>query len=420
MPWLRNGDTGANHPVVLAVLEDPRCDDRLMNEAFGFVQRCALQSTAHLTDYVISHGTAVQMAGASRAAELIDVAITAGYWTAETDADGRQCYRLLDDDSFIHMRTREEIEWEQQRKLDNSNPDLTVPVRLRDGDACRYCGLVVNFHGDRKSQKAGTYDHLIRKPQSPDDMVVACQKCNGTLQDAPRSHREQQLMPAPEKPYFKPATLAKLADNEYVQTHNITLPAPSEPDVRAGRVPPGRDRGTPATKAAQTPPAEPARSEGLSDSQSERDPAGEPVRPVGPGGIPSHGDPADDSASGPPGIPSPEGGPAEAPVSPGPLGIPSSEGGPAGETTAPGPRDYLTASRSETPREPRSGTQADSSRFQQIPADRRHPGSGYAGTGRDGSGRAGTGWVGAGRTPSPPDPAPTPPSHREQKRRRRR
>ncbi|MCM1011914.1 hypothetical protein [Brevibacterium sp. XM4083] len=394
MPWLRNGDTSANHPVVLAVLEDQRCDDRLLNEAFGFVLRCALQSTAHLTDYIISHGTAVQMAGQARSHELISVAITAGYLTEVTDGDGRRAYKLIEDDTFIHMRTREEIEWERQRKLDNANPGLTIPVRLRDGDACRYCGLVVNFHGDRRGQKAGTYDHLTKQVQSPDDMVVACNRCNSALLDAPRAHREKQMMPPPKRPYFKPKTLEWLRAHEYVIAHNIVLPDAAEPDTKAGQVPPGRDAGTVATRAPEENPA--SRSEGLSDTQSESDPAGDVHRSEGPHGDQSCDDPAVDTVWS-------EG-----------LSDTQSERDPA--DTGSGPMGPPDTNQSECdPAEPPS-------RFQQIPAGRRHPGSGYAGSGRDGtvtgSVRAGPGRAGTGRSAPPPALVNPGPSKKRGRRRR--
>ncbi|MCQ9367966.1 hypothetical protein NQ036_06870 [Brevibacterium sp. 91QC2O2] len=273
----------------------------MLNEAFGFVLRCAVQSTAHLTDYVITQGTAVAMAGQSRATELIGMALAAGYFTETlTLADGRTAYKLVDDDTFLHMRTREEIDWERQRKEDNKNPALTIPARLRDGDACRYCGLVVNFHGNRRGQKGGTYDHLVRKPQGPDDIVVACNACNATLLDAPRSHREAEMMPVPPRPYFKPKTLEWLRDHEYVHMHNLPVPTQREPDVAAGRVPPGREKGAPATRWDG--PEIPA---GHEDDS----------RPVRPSTTVEHG-PADIAPtpgplSGPQGIPTPVGGPAD-------------------------------------------------------------------------------------------------------------
>ena len=248
MPWLRLGDTAANHPIALAVLEDPAVDDRLLNEVFGFVVRCALQSTAHLTDYLISRGTAIQIGGASRAYQLLDAAIDAGYLApAKMTVDGieRDAYKLLDDPDFIHMRTREEIEWERQRKSDNSNPALIVPVRLRDGDACRYCGMVVDFRpGQRRGRIAGTYDH--RRPGQAatiETYVVACSGCNATRGDNPNADAALPLLPEPTKPYYSEHTVAWIRDNEWAKRNGIKTPR------RSAKIAPGK----PARKSAATP-----------------------------------------------------------------------------------------------------------------------------------------------------------------------
>lgn len=254
MPWLRTGDTAANHPIALAVLEDPAADDRLLNEVFGFVSRCALQSTAHLTDYMISRGTAIQMGGISRVDILIAAAIGAGYLThGEMIVDGvaRPAYKLLDDPDFIHMRTREEIEWERQRKTDNSNPALIVPVRVRDGDACRYCGLVVDFRpGQRKGRIAGTYDH--REPGRPatiETYVVACRACNASRGDSANADASMPLLPEPTKPYYSAHTIEWLRTNEWAKRNGIKPPrrtaaiAPGKP-ARKGEAPPANGSTT--------------------------------------------------------------------------------------------------------------------------------------------------------------------------------
>lgn len=229
MPWLRIGDTAANHPTALAVLEDPDADDRLLNEVFGFVVRCALQSTAHLTDYMISMGTAIQIGGHSRAFALLDAAVDAGYLSpAEMTIDGigRKAYKLTDDPDFIHMRTREEIEWERQRKTDNSNPALIVPVRLRDGDACRYCGLVVDFRpGQRKGRIAGTYDHRAPgQAATIDTYVVCCRACNASRSDDPNADASLPLMPAPSKPYYSAHTIEWIKTNDWAKRNGIKPP----------------------------------------------------------------------------------------------------------------------------------------------------------------------------------------------------
>ena len=410
MPWLRIGDTSADHPVVLAVLESEGADDRLLNEVFGFVMRCAVQSTAHLTDYVVTRGTAIQMAGQSRADVLLKVAEQAGYLTPITTDDGKRAYKLVDDDNFMHMRTREEIEFERQRKQDNASPSLVIPVRLRDGDACRYCGLVVNFNGDRRSPKAGTYDHLTRDVQSPDDMVVACQSCNATLLDAPRETREKQMLPPPEKPYFKPKSREWLENHDFVLAQQLTVPGPPEQAVRAGTVPPGRVRGTAASHVAMTPPPG-RRSAGLSDTQSERDPAsthtsydtparqheggrGKPTRSAGLSDTQSERDPASSTGK------SKEGPPPRRPRDH--LNHVSGSPPSANERTG---ADFAGSEAGRGNRSPTASDQAKrkptrfkqvSSRFQAGSAGVEHSISRFAGSGRDGPGRVGTGRAGHG------------------------
>ena len=234
MAWGRTGDTAANHPAALAVLEHDAVDERLLNEVYGFIHRCSSQSAAHLTDYVVNRGTAIQMAGMSRAQELIDVAIFAGLLTeVEVEVNGRprKAYKIIDDPEFIHLRTREEIEFERQRKTDNANPALIVPVRLRDGDACRYCGLVVSFApGVRKGRLAGTYDH--RKPgkaATVETYVVACGACNSARSDHPNADETIPLLPAPIKPYYSKHTIAWIESNDWAQRNGIKAPeAPAQ------------------------------------------------------------------------------------------------------------------------------------------------------------------------------------------------
>ena len=256
MPWLRMGDTAANHPIALAVLEDPAADDRLLNEVFGFVTRCALQSTAHLTDYMISRGTAIAIGGHSRVWSLLDAAIDAGYLApAKWNVDGieRDAYKLLDDPDFIHMRTRDEIEWERQRKTDNSNPALIVPVRLRDGDACRYCGLVVDFRpGQRKGRIAGTYDHREPGKQATiETYVVSCRACNAKRGDNPNADASTPLLPEPTKPYYSATTIEWIRANEWAQRNGIK--APRKGKAIAPGKPAHKGQATPANGAVTGP-----------------------------------------------------------------------------------------------------------------------------------------------------------------------
>jgi hypothetical protein len=184
VPWVRWGDTSANHPIVLSVLEHEECDDRLVNEVHGFISRCSAQAGAHTTDYVVTRGTAVLMAGPSRVNVMIAVAIFAGYMS-EIEVDGRTAYKLIDDDhDFLHLRLKEEIDWEKQRKSDNSNPALIVPVRLRDGDACRWCGKVVDWSAKTGGRAGRTPREAPHAPR--------CARASVLLPPLDRlAHREQ-------------------------------------------------------------------------------------------------------------------------------------------------------------------------------------------------------------------------------------
>lgn len=239
MAWGRTGDTAANHPAALAVLEHDSVDDRLLNEVYGFIHRCSSQSAAHLTDYVINRGTAIQMAGMSRAQALIEVAIFAGLLTEveiEVNGQPRKAYKIIDDPEFIHLRTREEIEFERQRKTDNANPALIVPVRLRDGDACRYCGLVVSFApGVRKGRLAGTYDHREPgKAATVDTYVVACGACNSARSDHPNADQTIPLLPVPIKPYYSKHTIAWIETNDWAQRNGIKAPKAPAQQLKPG------------------------------------------------------------------------------------------------------------------------------------------------------------------------------------------
>lgn len=245
MAWLRKGDNAATHPLVMALATVRGADDRLLNEAYGFVQRCAEQSAGHLTDGVIDQGTAMLMGG-PRWKPLIKACVEAGLLRQR--GTGKDVVYLIPDDAdFIHIRKKAEIEWERQRSRDNSNPDLTVPVRLRDGDGCRYCGRIVNWK-QRRGRRGGTYDHLKpkKKDTTVDELVVACGGCNSTLLDDPLADRAHLLKPAPHKPYYGPETVTFLAN------HGEEIQQTERPDLQSDTARPTRpgtqlDTATPAT-----------------------------------------------------------------------------------------------------------------------------------------------------------------------------
>lgn len=234
MSWVRYGDESATHPIVVEPLNRPDGSMQLVNEAFGFVGRCAIQSGLHLTDYVVTHATAAMVAGMERVDFILQVAIEAGYMTP-VEIDGKRSYKIVDDDTFIHLRLKKEVEWDQQRQRDNSNTAITVPVRLRDGDTCRWCGVVVNWR-DRKGARGATYDHLEAKQRdtTPETVVVACKSCNSSRKDTDTPKGIDQLLPVPNPPYFSESTVTWLTNNKWREDRGLPVPKPSTTQIPIG------------------------------------------------------------------------------------------------------------------------------------------------------------------------------------------
>ena len=270
MPWLRIGDTAATDPRVLAVDEHPDADDRTRLEVFGFCVLAASMAAQHLQDYGVTYSTAILAAGGSRenADRLLRIAEWAGFGRNTTDPDtGRRLFILASDIDLWHMRSRAELAAENQRRQDTSNPNITVPVRYRDGDCCRYCGTPGNI-ADRKSARGLTYDHrapLTDGPATPATVVVACKSCNssrgaimtrtpGTYADGlAAADAVHPLGPPPAEPFYHPRTLAWLADPRHQairEQYGITLP---DQPTTAAPVPVAAPAGPAASPAGARP-----------------------------------------------------------------------------------------------------------------------------------------------------------------------
>lgn len=258
MPWLKTSDQAADHPIVIAPLESEEADDRIVNELFGWVARCAVRAAAYETDYVIDMATARHVAGGvERFKVLRDAALSSGYMVRAqiTGPDGgqRDALRLVEEDDLFHMLRKDERKWETQRRRDTNNRDITGPVRMRDGDGCRYCQRIVQWR-DRRSSRSATLDHVHGSEhpvKSSADLVVACRACNSRKKEASAESAGMTLQPAPSKPFYGPATVAFLKEEGF-----DVEPSTDDPGSRA------------------------AASEGSSDAQG--DPAGQQARSEGP------------------------------------------------------------------------------------------------------------------------------------------
>ena len=265
MPWLKTGDNAATHPIVMKVASSgPRTVDELdswelVNLVFGLIARCAIHSAAHLTDYFIDDGT-VMMLGGPKATDWAELARKAGYWKRITK-NGSRGWLLVDDPDFLSIRLEAEVTWEKQQRADAANVSLTIPVRLRDGDACRYCAAVVQWAA-RKGPRRGTYDH--RQPgeaATVDTLVVACGACNSARRDRPDADEQYPLRPAPQDPFYSPSTATLL--QRHGHDVKATPSRPTSPVDTAPRDPQPRTPRTPITDVGKSPdlqiPADPSR-----------------------------------------------------------------------------------------------------------------------------------------------------------------
>lgn len=181
MVWKRDSDTIAFDPRALRVIDHPQADDRTLDECWGFFSRMMGQLAQYpRDDFLVEFPTALTLALGNRARVdlLWDQLQFAGLGEVVQLEGGRRAFRVLNDADLVHVKTASEIAFEKDRKSDNSDPSLTLRVRLRDGDACRYCGMPVWFT-QRKGDKRGTYDHRPPgQPGSAETSVVACGACN--------------------------------------------------------------------------------------------------------------------------------------------------------------------------------------------------------------------------------------------------
>lgn len=229
MPWARLGDNSATYPRLMQIAGYRGADERAVNEVRGWLLACATQSASHMTDYVVDAGTAGLFGGA-RTKVLTRWCVQAGLLTP-TKVGGATAWIIINDPEFIHIRTREEVEWDRQRNRDVADTSLTVPVRLRDGDNCRYCGVLVQWRG-RKSNRSAEYDHRVPGVAATvDTLVVACRKCNGARQANPQWDDDHPLRPVPKVQRFGRVTADFLTDNGYDTEPNVNPDAtgPADP-----------------------------------------------------------------------------------------------------------------------------------------------------------------------------------------------
>lgn len=220
MTWLRVGDTFWADPRILRAATLPDADARTVNELAGFLVRLGSYAAQYEMDYRIHVDLALTMPGVANPERLIRMLIDLGL-AHEIQDDERSAIGLTEDPDLLHMISKEEKNWRNQRVTDSRNPNLMVPVRLRDGDQCRWCGDIVHWPG-KPSQRKATLDHLVPgEPATVDTAVVACWSCNSSRKNSPEWEVEDKLLKEPETPLYGKGTVKYLAKYGVVVTQNI-------------------------------------------------------------------------------------------------------------------------------------------------------------------------------------------------------
>jgi hypothetical protein len=167
MTWVRIDDGFAQHPKVVAA--GPL--------AMAMQVAALCYCNRNLTDGFIPRSVARTLLDVS-AKKIIISLLTSGLWR---EIDGG--YQIHDYEDYQPTKAQIQAEREiaKRRFAMNANPQLAKAVKARDGDQCRYCGVVVNWR-DRKGVGGGTYDHVVPMKdggeESIDNIVVACRACN--------------------------------------------------------------------------------------------------------------------------------------------------------------------------------------------------------------------------------------------------
>jgi hypothetical protein len=250
LTWTRTGDNAATYPDLMKIYGMEGTDERTVNELSGWLFRCAFQVAAHKTDYEVDMGTAHMLAN-GRGQVLIDLSVRAGLVTLE-ERDGLKYLLIKQDPEFIHIPTRAELAFAAQRNSDRRNTRLIVQVLQRDGDQCRWCGILVHWTGSTTDRK-GEWDHLDpTQPETTKDLlVVSCLRCNrGRGVDREAWDSSHELRTPPEHPIFGKHTAKRLTDNGH----------PTEANHRSddSKAPAGADTARPRAVRSATPAASPS------------------------------------------------------------------------------------------------------------------------------------------------------------------
>ncbi|WP_313546454.1 hypothetical protein [Corynebacterium sp.] len=270
MSWLRVGDTFNSQPEFMRAQElaVEREDAALPVLIKGWTMDLFTYSAQQFTDYYVTYGALVDRIGLIYAKQALDDLLAVGILT-DVSTDSERKYKLVERESFIHLIKSTDKKMDAKRKRDRNKGTLQVPVLLRDGDQCRYCGIEVNWD-DRRGDEGGTFDH--REPEeetTPENYCVACRGCNKLrFELGPEADLELPMLDVPDEPIYGKSTRKQLVKWRRITARvcrQLGIPNPVEDSVEARTVP-ASSRATNQSVPTITPPV-PTGSQPVSEPQ---------------------------------------------------------------------------------------------------------------------------------------------------------
>ena len=262
MSWIRVGDTFNGAPEFMKAFElaVERDDPRLLAELKGLTMALFVFSAQQWTDYEIGYGALADIVGLSRAQQALQDLIKIGV-LRDVSTDSERKYKLVERDSFVHIIKSTDKKMAAKRKRDQNKGTLQVPVLLRDGDQCRYCGVEVNW-ADHKNDEGGTFDH--RNPEedtTPDNYVVCCRGCNQLrFELGEEADDELPLLDVPEQAVYGKHIMAKLSKWWRITARTcrqMGIPNPLNTDSVEAHPDPAQASGPTAASVPSTQPPAP-------------------------------------------------------------------------------------------------------------------------------------------------------------------
>jgi hypothetical protein len=238
--WSKNDDKLHDHPKVHDLLE---ADDDPLDALAALGLWLLSQSWCgdQLSDGRIRESVMRRWA-AEHAPRLANRLIDVGLWNQPTvDNLGRLTHEFHDWTDYNDSRATILFNREQNalRAAFARDKALKAAIDERDGDRCRYDGVLVHW-ADKRSPAGGTYDHV--KPLADggkntlENVVVACRGCNQrkakrTLRDAGMRLLPPGSLGAPHDPAHEVGTPGLVGSGRGPSTCDARTPHADEVDL---------------------------------------------------------------------------------------------------------------------------------------------------------------------------------------------